>query len=201
MAVHDHQLLFIDAGTYRITKTIYIPNGSKLVGESYPVIMSSGQGFAKMELPTAVIQVGKPGEAGNAELSDMVIATQGSQPGALLIEWNLDSSGEPSGMWDVHTRIGGLTGSKLQLADCPATPGPAPSNHHSATGNSTTPASAAGAVWLSKSSYSNLTGPYSNSTGSSLGNSSEIESSCIGAFMSLHIPRTASNLYMENNWL
>lgn len=162
--------------------------------------MSSGQGFAKMDSPKSVIQVGKPGEAGNAELSDMVIATQGSQPGALLIEWNLDSSGEPAGMWDVHTRIGGFSGSKLQLANCPATPALA-SGNHSTTGNSTTPASAAGTTAPLNPSYSNLTGPYSNNTGSSLNNSSEIDTSCIGAFMSMHISKTASNLYIENNWL
>jgi hypothetical protein len=40
-----------------------------------------------------------------------------------LIEYNLASpSGAPSGLWDVHTRIGGFAGSNLQLADCPTTP-------------------------------------------------------------------------------
>lgn len=52
----------------------------------------------------------------------MIVATQGPQAGAILNEWNLSFSGTPSGMWDVHTRIGGVKGSQLQLADCPATP-------------------------------------------------------------------------------
>jgi len=196
----DGKPVFIDSGTYRITETIYIPSGSKLVGESYPVIMSSGGAFANMEYPRAVIQVGKPGETGNAELSDIVIATQGAQPGALLIEWNLDSSGEPSGIWDVHTRIGGFAGSKLQLADCPATPGSAPGTN-STTSNSTTPASPTGTASASNPSHSSQTGPYSNSTSSSSSNSSKIDTSCIGAFMSMHVSKTASGLYMENNWL
>lgn len=199
-AADDGRLVFVDAGTYRISETIYIPSGSKMVGESYPVIMSSGQSFAEMDFPTAVVQVGRPGEAGNVEMSDIVIATQGSQPGALLIEWNLDSPGEPSGMWDVHTRIGGFAGSKLQLADCPAMPGPAPGTQ-SAIRNATTPTNISSTALSLNPPYRNATGFYGNGTGSSNGNSSELDQSCIGAFMSMHITPSASGLYMENSWL
>ncbi len=118
----DGKILFVDAGTYCVTRTIIIPSGSKLVGESYPVIMSSGKFFASMSSPRTVVQVGKPEEFGTIEWSDMIVATQGPQPGAVLIEFNLASHGEPSGMWDVHTRIGGFAGYYLQLADGPATP-------------------------------------------------------------------------------
>ena len=114
------QILFFDAGTYRITKTLHVPGSLKMVGESYPVIMSSGPFFAKMDHPRPVVQVGRPGEVGNVEWSDMIISTQGPQAGAVLIEWNLASLKDRSGMWDVHTRIGGFAGSKLQNADCPA---------------------------------------------------------------------------------
>jgi glucan 1,3-beta-glucosidase len=42
-----------------------------------------------------------------------------------MSEWNLDSSpANPSGMWDVHTRIGGFGGSNLLYADCAATTNP-----------------------------------------------------------------------------
>ena len=62
-----------------------------MVGESYPVIMSSGSFFAKMNNPRPVVQIGRPGEVGNMEWSDMIISTQGPQAGAVLIEWNLAS--------------------------------------------------------------------------------------------------------------
>jgi len=53
----------------------------------------------------------------------LLYSTQGEQAGAVLIEWNLASpSSTPSGMWDVHARIGGFGGSNLQLAQCPTTP-------------------------------------------------------------------------------
>ncbi len=120
------QVLFFDAGTYRVTRTLYIPSGARIVGESYSVIMSSGSYFNNVKKPRAVVQVGVPGETGEVEWSDMIVSTQGGnigQIGAILIEWNLaSSSSAPSGMWDVHTRIGGFIGSNFQGATCPTTP-------------------------------------------------------------------------------
>jgi glucan 1,3-beta-glucosidase len=105
-AAANGQIVFFDAGTYKITNTLNIPKGSKLVGESYPVIMSSGAAFADVTNPKAVVSVGTPGDQGQVEWSDMIISTQGAQPGAILIEWNLSSAPtSPSGMWDVHTRV------------------------------------------------------------------------------------------------
>ena len=126
-AAAQGNIVFFDAGTYKVTSTLYVPPGSKLVGESYSVIMSSGPVFADMTEPQPVVQVGKSGESGVVEWSDMVVATQSNstdgQAGAILIEWNLASScGSPSGMWDVHARIGGFTGSGLQVGQCPKTP-------------------------------------------------------------------------------
>jgi glucan 1,3-beta-glucosidase len=113
------QVVFFDAGDYLVTKTIYFPPGVKVTGESYPVILSSGPFFGDITNPQPVVQVGKPGEFGTVEWSDMIVSTQGAQAGAILIEWNLAST--VSGMWDVHTRVGGFAGSDLQLAECPIT--------------------------------------------------------------------------------
>lgn len=58
------------------------------------------------------------------ELSDFIVSTQNAQAGAVLIEWNLASpASNPSGMWDVHTRIGGFVGSQQQVGQCLKTPG------------------------------------------------------------------------------
>jgi glucan 1,3-beta-glucosidase len=74
-ATADGKILFVDAGTYCVTRKIVIPSGSKLVVESYPVIMSSGKFFASMSSPKTVVQVGKPEEVGTIEWSDMIVAT------------------------------------------------------------------------------------------------------------------------------
>lgn len=121
-------VLFWDAGTYRVTSTLTMPPGSKWVGETYSVIMSSGGFFNDMSNPKPVVRVGNPGQTGQVEWSDMIVSTQGPQAGAILIEWNLATSGAPSGMWDVHARIGGFAGSQLSVPQCRATSGANPVN-------------------------------------------------------------------------
>ncbi|KAJ5733594.1 Pectin lyase fold/virulence factor [Penicillium malachiteum] len=117
-AASSGSIVFFDQGTYKVTNTIYFPPGLRVVGEAYPVIMASGSTFADMSTPIPVVQVGKSGDSGSIEWSDMIISTQGSTPGAVLIEWNLAAE-LGSGMWDVHTRIGGFDGSDQQVAQCP----------------------------------------------------------------------------------
>lgn len=117
---------FVDAGYYKVTDTIYIPPNVRIVGEALSsVIMGTGSQFCDMDNPRPVVQVGKSGEAGYLEWSDMLVSTQGATSGAILIEYNLlgwSSSLEPPGMWDVHIRVGGFTGSQLQIEQCPKTP-------------------------------------------------------------------------------
>ncbi|KAJ6099792.1 hypothetical protein N7467_001327 [Penicillium canescens] len=127
-AASSGKIVYFDAGTYLVTSTLKIPAGSKIVGEAYPVIMSSGSFFNNMGSPQPVVRVGASGDSGQVEWSDMIVSTKGAQAGAVLIEWNLASpSGSPSGMWDVHVRVGGFAGSQLQAAQCIATPGTATS--------------------------------------------------------------------------
>lgn len=148
------QVVYFDGGTYLVTSTLSVPPGAILVGESYPVIMSSGSFFSDMSNPQPVVQVGTAGQTGQVEWSDMIVSTQGAQGGAILIEWNLASDGTPSGMWDVHARVGGFEGSDLGVSECEKTP-----------------------------------------------DSTTINNNCIAAYMTMHVTSSASNLYMENNWL
>ncbi|KAI1322866.1 glycoside hydrolase family 55 protein [Xylariaceae sp. FL0255] len=135
-AVKAGKVVYFDAGTYKITKTLLIPAGSRIVGEAYPVIMSSGSLWSNINTPKAVVQVGNPGDSGTVEWSDMIVSTQGAQGGAVLIQWNLASTAAaPSGMWDVHTRIGGTTGSNLSIANCPTTPSSSTINTNCISGN------------------------------------------------------------------
>nr|QZS37377.1 C016B protein [Hypoxylon sp. CO27-5] len=129
------KVVYFDAGTYKVTKTLFIPAGSKIVGEGYPVIMSSGTFFNNINAPQVVVQIGNAGDSGTVEWSDMIVSTQGAQAGAILIRWNIASpAGSPSGMWDVHTRIGGTTGSNLSLANCPSTPSSTTVNNNCVAG-------------------------------------------------------------------
>lgn len=112
---------FLDAGIYLISDTIRIPAGSRIVGEALAsVIMAYGPKFQDMNAPYPAIQVGQPGEIGRIEWSDTFVSTRGACAGAVLIQYNLYSPGTPSGMWDVHIRVGGFSGTDLQISQCPA---------------------------------------------------------------------------------
>lgn len=103
---------------------MYIPPNTRIVGEALSsVILATGALFSDMENPKPVIQVGREGETvGRVEWSDMLVSTRGGTAGAVLIEFNLKSEDEPSGMWDVHARVGGFAGSDLMVEQCLKTP-------------------------------------------------------------------------------
>lgn len=149
-AARSGKILFFDQGAYKVTDTLYIPPGSRIVGEVFPVIMATGSRFADINQPVPVVQVGRPGDSGSVEWSEMMVSTQGPTPGALLIQWNLAAS-PGSGMWDVHTRIGGFAGSNLQAVQCPT--------------------------------------------------SAPVTADCLAAYMSMHITKSARDVYVENAWI
>jgi len=116
-------VLFFPHGTYLITDTVYIPPGTRMVGEAWSVLMASGTGFNDPTNPKPMLLVGKPNEVGMAQLMDFVVSTHGPQPGCQLIEWNMkDPVGEPGscGVWDFHFRIGGALGTLIEPAVCPS---------------------------------------------------------------------------------
>ncbi|CAK5264148.1 unnamed protein product [Mycena citricolor] len=109
-----------DAGTYLVKSTINIPPGTLIVGEMFSVIMAGGSAFASQASPTPVLRVGNPGDQGTVEISDIVITTQGGSAGAVGIEWNIAQGSQGSaGLWDVHIRLGGTTGTNVQVSQCP----------------------------------------------------------------------------------
>ncbi|KAK4096079.1 glycoside hydrolase family 55 protein [Parathielavia hyrcaniae] len=122
-AAAANKVVFLDAGMYLVTETVHIPAGSRIFGEAFPVILSSGAFFASASDPQPVVQVGTPGSSGRVEWSNTILSTRGAQPGAILLQYHLASpASHPSGLWDVHTRVGGFAGSDLQLPQCAKTP-------------------------------------------------------------------------------
>jgi glucan 1,3-beta-glucosidase len=121
--VTSDQIVFFDHGAYIITSTIKVPKDIKIVGEIWPLLMASGEGFGDEQNPIPMLQIGQPGDRGNVEISDIMLETKGSAPGAILMEWNVAEASQGSaGMWDVHFRIGGSAGTELQSDTCAKNP-------------------------------------------------------------------------------
>ncbi|KAK5017179.1 hypothetical protein LTR39_001690, partial [Cryomyces antarcticus] len=117
------QILYFDHGAYIITSTVKVPAGVKMTGEIWPLIMASGSFFGDQSNPRPVFQIGQPGDSGSVEMSDLMFETAGSAPGAIMMEWNLNSPTQgASGLWDVHFRIGGSAGTQLQSDKCAKNP-------------------------------------------------------------------------------
>lgn len=117
------QVLYFDHGAYVVSSTIKVPKNIKITGEIWPLIMANGQAFQNQANPTPVFQVGNVGDVGNVEISDLIFEVQGPQPGAILLQWNVQGSSQgATGIWDVHWRIGGSAGTNLQSNTCAKNP-------------------------------------------------------------------------------
>lgn len=124
VAETDGAIAYFDHGAYIIKDTIVVPNKIKITGEIWPLLVADGESFNDYNNPKPVIQVGKRNGDGKGavEITELMFETKGAAPGAIMIEWNLDSEQGDSGMWDSHVRIGGSYGTQLSEADCPGWP-------------------------------------------------------------------------------
>ncbi len=120
-SVTRDQIVYFDHGAYVVSETVKVPKNIKITGEIWPMIMASGAAFQDVDKPIPVFQVGQAGDTGCVEMSDLIFTTIGPQPGAILVQWNVaepEGNQGSSGMWDVHFRIGGAAGTKLESEFC-----------------------------------------------------------------------------------
>ncbi|CAD7060712.1 unnamed protein product [Tilletia caries] len=152
----ENHLIFIPHGTYIVTSTLHIHPGIRIVGEAYSVLMGAGEAFNNIDNPRVVFRFGRrcktcarnsqdekedsddedtaddesggnEEECGLVEVSDIVFSTRGPAAGAIVIEWNLRGSRDPTdpetqgiaAMWDTHVILGGFRGSNLEGDVCP----------------------------------------------------------------------------------
>jgi glucan 1,3-beta-glucosidase len=123
-AAAPDEVVFFPHGAYLIHNTVNVPANIRIVGEMWPLLMAAGTSNFQDQLnPKPMLRVGQPGDVGTVEISDFMIETKGPQPGAILMEWNVDGSSKGStGLWDVHFRVGGSAGTDLQSDRCSKTP-------------------------------------------------------------------------------
>ncbi|KAI8268330.1 Glucan 1,3-beta-glucosidase [Colletotrichum sp. SAR11_239] len=118
-----NDIVYFDHGAYIISNTIEVPKDIKITGEVWPLLMANGEAFKDQANPKVMLRVGKPGDVGTFEMSDIIVQTQGPQAGAILMEYNIaGSSPGAAGLWDVHFRIGGSQGTQLQSDKCAKNP-------------------------------------------------------------------------------
>ncbi|KAL4897565.1 pectate lyase superfamily protein-domain-containing protein [Aspergillus ambiguus] len=112
----DCKVIYFPAGTYIVTDTIFIPAGSRIVGDPFASTISAvGSNFKNPSAIRAMVRVGYPGDMGVAQISDMLFTVADILPGCQMVEVNIAGK-QPGdvGFWNSHFRIGGAAGSKVE---------------------------------------------------------------------------------------
>ncbi|KAJ5116852.1 Pectin lyase fold/virulence factor [Penicillium angulare] len=102
------KISFFPYGVYRVSDTVFVPVGTRIVGEAWSVISGYGDAFKDEKNPKAVVKVGNPGDVGLIEIQDMRFSVGEVLPGAKIVEVNAAGS-QPGdvGMWNTVVMVGG----------------------------------------------------------------------------------------------
>ncbi|KAJ5773645.1 hypothetical protein N7457_008541 [Penicillium paradoxum] len=102
------KITYIPFGVYRVSDTIFVPVGTRIVGEAWSVISGYGAKFKDSDNPRPIMQLGNPGDVGVIEIQDIRVAVGEILPGAKLIEVNA-AGNEPGdvGLWNTMAMVGG----------------------------------------------------------------------------------------------
>jgi glucan 1,3-beta-glucosidase len=85
-AQNTGKVIYFPAGTYSVSNTITIPPGSRVVGDAYASYFSAiGDKFSDASAPLALVQLGKPGDFGVGQISDMIFTVADVLPGCKLV--------------------------------------------------------------------------------------------------------------------
>ena len=87
LAQNIGKVIYFPAGTYSVSNTITIPPGSRVVGDAYASYFSAiGDNFSDASAPLALVQLGKPGDVGVGQISDMIFTVADVLPGCKLVD-------------------------------------------------------------------------------------------------------------------
>ena len=88
-AASQGKIAYLPYGTYRVTQTITIPSGTKLVGNAWSTISGYGSTFSDENNPVPIVQIGAPGAFGTAVVQDMRFTVGQALPGAIILQINM----------------------------------------------------------------------------------------------------------------
>lgn len=111
------RVTYFPYGVYLLRDTLFIPAGSKIVGEAWPVLAAAGEAFSDPWNPHAVIQIGYPGDIGVAEIQNMRVTVSEILPGAKLIQINMAGINQGDvGLWNTLTTVGGTADTSVSTS-------------------------------------------------------------------------------------
>jgi hypothetical protein len=118
-AVQQNKIAYFPFGKYRVDSTLFVPAGSRIVGEAWATITGNGNFFKDSSNPKPVVQVGNPGDVGTAQIQDMRFTVSDVLPGAIVIQFHMaGSSPGQVALWNSLVTVGGTRGADGLTNNC-----------------------------------------------------------------------------------
>ncbi|KAL3428246.1 putative exo-beta-1,3-glucanase [Phlyctema vagabunda] len=116
-AAANCKIVYFPYGVYVVKSTLFVPAGTRMVGEAWAVISGAGSVFKDASNPQPIVKVGNPGDVGVAQISDMRFTVAEPLPGAIIVQVNI-AGGSPGdvGIWDTQVNIGGMADSTVHTS-------------------------------------------------------------------------------------
>lgn len=112
-------------GDYRVESTLVIPIGSQIVGEAWSTISGGGKFFKDASDPKPIVQVGRKGDVGVAQIQDMRFTVSEVLPGAILVQFQAaGSSPGDVALFNSLITVGGTRGAPGLTDSCKDTSNP-----------------------------------------------------------------------------
>ncbi|RYP77304.1 hypothetical protein DL769_003453 [Monosporascus sp. CRB-8-3] len=88
-AAQNGKIAYFPFGLYRVDDTLFVPAGSRIVGEAWATITGNGESFKDSSNPKPVVKIGNPGDVGVAQISDMRFTVSDVLPGAIIVQYHM----------------------------------------------------------------------------------------------------------------
>ncbi|KKP02807.1 glucan endo-1,3-beta-glucosidase [Trichoderma harzianum] len=119
LAASQNKVAYFPFGKYRVDSTLFIPKGSRIVGEAWATITGNGNFFKNENSPQPVVSVGRAGDVGIAQIQDVRITVNDVLPGAILLQFNMagNNPGDVA-LWNSLVTVGGTRGASALANAC-----------------------------------------------------------------------------------
>ncbi|KAH6609302.1 glycoside hydrolase family 55 [Trichoderma cornu-damae] len=119
LAASQNKIAYFPFGKYRVDSTLFVPKGSRIVGEAWATITGNGNFFKDENSPQPVVSVGRAGDVGVAQIQDMRFTVNDVLPGAIIVQFNMagNNPGDVA-LWNSLITVGGTRGAPALASAC-----------------------------------------------------------------------------------
>lgn len=111
------KISYFPYGVYIVKSTLFVPPGTRIVGEAWSVISGIGSTFGDANNPQPVVQIGNVSDVGVAQIQDMRFTVADISPGAIILQVNMAGFNQGDvGIWNSHVTVGGTADTNVNIA-------------------------------------------------------------------------------------